>query len=156
MGVSAPLVRGEKMQISDFESNIKTDIVVVTQMAAAIDGESVDMKDYRNLAFVAALGDSGDTLAAGLYIELEIEDSEDDSTFADCADALVTNSVTGNNTGTWALVNAPAEDQLAIVTEYKGSARYVRPVVSITGTHTNGCPISIVAHRWGKRTLPVS
>ena len=140
----------------DFENNLKHDLVFVTQMADDLDGSSVDMKDYRHLAFYACFGDSGDTLASGLYIELEVEDSPDDSSFTDCADALITNSVTGNNTGTFALINAPAEDQCIKMCEYKGAARYVRPVVSITGTHTNGCPVSIMAVRSGYQQKPVT
>jgi len=140
----------------DFENNIKHDAVLIAQTADDLDGDSVDMKDYKYLAFYANVGNSGDTLSGSVYIELEVEDSPDDSSFTDCADAKITNAVTGNNTGTFAVINAPAEDSTIYMCEYKGSARYVRPVVSITGTHTNGCPISITAMRSGLRNLPVS
>lgn len=141
----------------DFENNLKHDLVVVPVVVTAdANGASVDMQEYRHLAFYAIVGDSGDTLSGSVYIELELEDSADDSTFADCADALVTNTVTGNNTGTFKKIDDPGEDQIIAMCEYKGSARYVRPVINVTGTHTNGTPITIMALRSGLRQVPVS
>lgn len=142
--------------LRDFENNIKHDQVVDPVLAADADGASVDMQGYRKVAFYALVGESGDTLGAGLYLELELEDSDDNSTFADCADADITNSVTGNNTGTFAKVDAAAEDDAVFMCEYLGNKRYVRPVVSITGTHTNGMPIGILALRSGDSSLPVT
>ena len=141
----------------DFENNLKHDLVVETAaITADTDGASVDMKDYSHVAFYALVGQSGDTLSGSVYIELELEESDDDSTFSDCADADVTNTVTGNNTGTFAKIDAAAEDQAIYMCEYKGSKRYVRPVVNVSGTHSNGTPIGIMAVRSGHDTLPVS
>lgn len=141
----------------DFENNLKHDLVVVPAVITAdANGASVDMAEYRHLAFYALVGNSGDTLSGSVYIELEVEDSADDSSFADCADALVTNTVTGTTTGTFLVANLPAEDQIIAMCEYKGSARYVRPVINVTGSHTNGTPIAIMAVRTGLRNLPVS
>ncbi len=141
----------------DFENNLKHDLVVETAVITAdTDGASVDMQEYRYLAFYATVGESGDTLSGSVYIELELEESNDDSSFTDCADADVTNTVSGNNTGTFAKIDAAAEDQAIYMCEYKGSKRYVRPVVNVTGTHSNGTPIGIMAVRAGYSQLPVS
>jgi len=143
--------------IRDFESNFKYDQVVDPVVVTAdADGSSVDLLGYSGVTFLAAVGESGDTLSTSVYIELEVEDSADDSTFADCADALVTNSVTGNNTGTFAVINAAAEDDAVYATTYKGPKRYVRPVINVSGTHSNGTPIGIIAIRFGAATKAVS
>jgi hypothetical protein len=143
--------------LRDFESNLKHDqLVDPVVLTASADGASIDMKDYRHAAFYALVGESGDTLSGSVYLELELEHSDDDSTFADCTDAMVTNSVTGNNTGTFGKVDAAAEDDALFMAEYKGNKRYVRPVISLTGTHTNGVPVAIVALRSGDQTLPVT
>jgi hypothetical protein len=140
----------------DFENNMKFDQVLDPDMAADANGSSVDLLGYEGVTFLALVGESGDTLGAGVYIELEVEDSADNSTFADCADTVITNAVTGNNTGTFAKIDAAAEDDAVYATTYSGSARYVRPVVNITGTHTNGTPLGIVAVRFGADRKPVS
>lgn len=143
--------------MQSFENNLKHDLVVETQTATAdIDGDSVDMAEYKHLAFYACIGESGDTLSGTVYIELEVEDSADDSTFADCTDAKVTNSVTGNNTGTFAKIDAAAEDQTIYMCEYKGAERYVRPVVNVSGTHSSGTPVAVMAVRSGHRALPIA
>lgn len=141
----------------DFENNLKHDQVLdPVVLTDSVNGGSIDMKDYRHCVFYALIGESGDTLSESVYVELELEDSDDDSTFADCADALVTNSVTGNNTGTFGKIDAAAEDDTLYMTEYKGAKRYVRPVVSLTGTHTNGIPVAIMALRSGDQSMPVT
>jgi len=143
--------------LRDFENNLKHDqLMDPVVLSASADGASVDMQGYRSVAFYALIGESGDTLSSSVYLELELEDSPDDSSFTDCVDAVVTNTVTGNNTGTFAKIDAAAEDDVIKVAEYKGSARYVRPVVSLTGTHTNGIPVAVMALRAGDGSLPVT
>jgi len=143
--------------IRDFENNIKiTQVVDPVVITADANGASVDLLDYEGVTFVAAIGESGDTLSGTVYVELEVEDSSDDSTFADCADTEITNSVTGNNTGTFAKIDAAAEDDAFYETTYKGSNRYVRPVINVSGTHSNGTPIAILAFRFGAARKPVS
>lgn len=142
----------ERDIIADFAFD-QVMVPVLTAPTIDADGLSVDMKGYDRCTFVASLGDSGDTLAAGLYVELEVEESDDDSSFTDVPDADLQGFVAGNNDGCFAYVDAPAEDQTVFVATYKGSSRYVRPVLNVTGTHTNGIPISIVAIRHAKHGL---
>lgn len=125
-------------------------VVTAEVLTADTDGSSVDMVDYDACTFLAMVGVSGDTLSGSVYIELEVEESVDDSSFTDVADADLTDYVAGTNDGTFALINDPAEDDVLAKTTYIGSKRYVRPVVNVTGTHTNGTPISIIAIRHAK------
>ena len=75
---------------------------------------------------------------------------------ADAADADVQGYVSGTNDGCFAVIDAAAEDDAAYACTYRGSARYVRPVINVSGTHNNGTPIGIIAIRHGAETLPVS
>lgn len=142
----------------DPENNLPETLSVVPSVHTAdADGSSVDLKDYDGgVVFYALLGDSGDTLSGSVYVELEVEESDDDSSFTDVADSDLTTTVTGTNNGTFGVINAPAEDQAVFTTRYKGSKRYVRPVVNVTGTHTNGIPVGILALRLGAKNKPVS
>lgn len=104
---------------------------------------SVDMKGYDEVMFLVNIGESGDTLSASVKIELEVEESDDNSTFTDVADADLVNYVAGTNDGCFGVIDAAAEDDAIFITAYRGDARYVRVVLNLTGTHSNGTPISV-------------
>lgn len=114
------------------------------------------MRDYTSVMFIANVGESGDTLSGSVYLELEVEDSADNTTFADAVDADVKDTVTGTNTGTFALVDDATEDDAVYSCEYTGTERYVRPVINLTGTHTNGIPVSIIAIQTGYKYPPIT
>ncbi len=142
--------------IKDFASNIDDNASLLAQTLTA-DGtsSSIDMQQYRNCAMLFVIGNSGDTLSGSVFMELEIQVSDDNSTFTAAPDVDVKNTVTGTNTGTVALINAPTEDSLTVWGEYTGSSRYVRAVVNLTGTHSNGTPVSVVGFRTNPNELPV-
>jgi hypothetical protein len=102
------------------------------------DGSSADLKGARRALVLAAVGDSGDTLSGTVKIELEVEESDDNSVFTDVADSDLGEYVNGTNDGCFALIDQPTEDSKLFVTEYKGSKRYVRVVANFTGSHPVG------------------
>lgn len=106
---------------------------------------AVDMKGFGDLLMNVNVGASGDTLSGSVYILLELEHSDDNVTFEDCANSDLTNYVTGLNTGTFAKIDDAAEDNLPYFVGYKGNKRYVRVVLNLVGTHTNGTPLSVTA-----------
>lgn len=143
--------------IRDFENNLKhTQVLDPAAVTADVNCASVDLLGYGSCAFYVLVGESGDTLSESVKIELEIEDSDDNSTFADAADTDITNTVSGTNDGCFAVIDAAAEDDAVYMTEYRGSSRYARVVVNVTGTHSNGTPIGVLAVRGQPQTMPVS
>jgi hypothetical protein len=112
---------------------------------ADADGATIDRQGAEDLTFTALVGASGDTLSGSVYVLLEVEHSDDGSTWADCANADLTNTVTGATTGTFAKIDDPAEDDAVFKVGYIGGKRYVRVVQNLVGTHTNGIPIGVVA-----------
>jgi hypothetical protein len=141
--------------IQDLEGIVDVSQVVDPAVVTAdVNGASVDLLGYEGVMFLVSVGQSGDTLSGSVKVELEVEESADDSTFDDAEDADLSTSVTGTNPGTFGLIDDAAEDDAVYVTSYKGDGtkkRYVRPVINVTGTHTNGIPIGIVAVRYGKK-----
>lgn len=115
---------------------------------------SVNMAGFNALTLVANIGVSGDTLSGSVKIELEVQESSNNSTWTAAANASLSSSVTGTNTGTFALIDDPAEDDTLYTVQYLGTAQYVRVVANLTGTHTNGTPISVTAIQGGERYLP--
>ena len=115
----------------------------------------VDMAGFRDVTALVSVGESGDTLSGTVYVELEMQESDDDSTYTACADADITNAVTGStNTGTFALIDAAAEDDAVYASMYLGSKQYVKVNINVTGTHTNGIPVGVLAVQSGENYLP--
>jgi len=106
--------------------------------------------------FVVQIGISGDTLSGSVYAEIEVEESDDDATYTDVADADLTNYVTGTNTGTICKIDDAAEDPAIHGTSYIGDARYVRSVVNLTGTHTNGIEVAVAVVLGHAHNTPVN
>ena len=117
---------------------------------------SMDLRDAESAALLFFVGDSPDTLSGTNKIELEVQESDDNTTFTAVANADLTNYVTATNVGTAALIDAPSEDSLAVIVGYKGYKRYIRGVVNVSGTHSTGTTIGVIGLRGGNHTQPVN
>ncbi|WP_435007993.1 hypothetical protein P12x_005260 [Tundrisphaera lichenicola] len=117
---------------------------------------ALDLQDCDDATLLFHLGDSADTLSGTNKIELEVEESDDNSSWSDVANADLTNYVTATNTGTAALIDAPTEDQLVVAVGYKGTKRYIRGVLNFSGTHSTGTPIGVLGLRGRNRAQPVN
>ena len=133
--------------------NIAQIIDPVTVTADA-NSSTIDLAEFGIASIVTLVGESGDTLSGSVMIELEVQDSPDDSVWTACADTDITDAVTGTNTGTYAVIDAAAEDDAVFSTQYIGDKRYCRTVVNVTGTHSNGTPIGAVAMKSGGNYRP--
>lgn len=122
-------------------------------MTATKTGAGADKRGFRGTLHVISIGDSGDTLSGSVYFTVKIEDSDDDSTYA----AAVTADVIGQTltAGVMDTIDAPTEDSKNILVQYVGASRYSRIVLTITGTHTSGTPVSIMALNTGSSHLPI-
>ena len=124
------------------------------------DGTGVDLLGYEHATLVASFGAEGDTLATGLYIEVNVEESDSLSTgYSDVADADLSTSVTSTSgaTGCFCLCNAVGEAAGDIyATTYLGSKRYIRATYVAGGTHSTGTIGGCLVIRHGAKTLPAT
>lgn len=97
-------------------------------------GVGVDLRGYDAALAVFQCGISGDTLSGTVKLQAALEESADNTTFTAVAAADLE--------GSFALIDDPAEDDVIQVVGYMGSKRYLRVLVTFTGTHTVGTPIS--------------
>ncbi|WP_337187579.1 hypothetical protein [Phenylobacterium sp.] len=117
----------------------------------------MDLRDADSAALLFTVGANGDTLSGSVYIELEVEESDDNSTWNDVANLDLTNYATGTtNTGTAAKIVANAGAANSYLVGYKGNKRYIRGVVNITGTHTTGTPVGVVGLRGNNHYQPAN
>jgi hypothetical protein len=117
----------------------------------------IDMQGYQELLAIVHVGLSADTLNSTNKIYLELQHSDvSGSGYAACADADIINPITGATTGTFALIDASTEDELAYFTAYKGNKRYIKVNVNFEGTHSTGTPIGITAIKGAAAAMPVN
>lgn len=114
---------------------------------------AIDLAGFRDVTVAVLVGESGDSLSGSVKVELEMQESDDDSTYTACADANITNAVTGTNTGTFGVIDAAADDDAVYVSKYLGTKQYVKVVANLTGTHTNGIPLGAIAVKSGENYL---
>lgn len=110
-------------------------------------GLTIDTLGYESCDMVFHFGVSGDTLSGSVKMQASLEDSPDNSTWTAVAAAGLQGSLS--------LIDAAAEDEVVQSVGYIGTQRYVRHLITFTGTHTNGCPISAVAVLGHARHQPV-
>lgn len=92
------------------------------------------------------VGESGDTLSGSVYLTLVLQHSTDNSNWSDVTDAEYavdgTNSAFDASDGSFAVIDAAAEDDVLCSISYIGPNRYSRVNIELTGTHSNGIPVS--------------
>ena len=126
----------------DFGNDAVVHSITAATLTGDANGTSADLKEYDGALIVVNVGNSGDTLSGSVKIELEVETSDNNSAWSDAADADLSSSVSGTNTGTFAVIDAGSEDSTTFTTAYLGRERYVRVVANLTGTHSNGTPVA--------------
>jgi len=137
--------------------NTSTQTLILPPAVTNADADltAANQAGFRAVTFQVSVGASADSLSGTNKIELELEESDaSGSGYTDCADADITNSVTGTNTGTFAVVAATDEDDTLYTASYLGSKQYVRVVLNFSGTHTTGTPIGVTAVQSGENYLP--
>lgn len=138
----------------DLYSNIKATQVAVPAVATNnVTSSAIDMQGYDSLCVIFDIGNSGDTLSGSVLWTLSLTECDTSGgSYTDVADSDVL-TPTGTNDY---VIDAPAEDSLAVKFGYKGNKRFVKAVATKTGTHTNGTPIGIVAIQGKPGIAPVA
>lgn len=137
--------------MKDLYNNVKvTQVEIPAVKTATATSDTIDMQGFESLAVVFNVGNSADTLSGSVYWTLSLTESDDDSSYtAVSADDL-------HNSAATYVIDAPAEDSLAVKFGYKGNKRYVRAVATATGSHSSGTPIGIVAVQGHAAVAPVA
>lgn len=131
--------------IKDVKRKIKLVSTIVPLLRTAdVNGVGVDTQESIGVGLVAHVGATADTLSGSVYLALQVEHSDDNSTFVACADADIDSAVAGATTGTFAKLAAPADASNIYKCNYVGQKRYVRVVGNLVGTFSVG--INFGAH----------
>ncbi len=138
------------------------DPIVGNNDAEGLPAAGLDTRGFDSVELIALLGLSGDTLSGSVKVDVIIEDSDDDTTYAPVTDTnLVLVGSDGvaaapDSSGIVATIDDAAEDEIKIRVGYIGPKRYVQLKFDFTGTHTNGIPIAMLGILSHAHLVPTS
>lgn len=129
------------MTTRDLVSDIKvTQAFVNANRTATTTSDAIDTQGFGSAAVVFDIGNSADTLSGTVFWTLSLTECDTSGgTYTAVAAADIVSGV-----ATY-VIDAPAEDSIAVKVGYIGTKRYIKGVATATGTHTNGTPIGIIS-----------
>lgn len=132
--------------MKDLSNNIVPVVSIINAVkTAAANGTGVDLQGYEGATVIVDVGAEGDTLSSSVHFEISLEESDDNSTFTDVAQAGIidgTISAGGIFLKLDGTTNGdPGTTGGIFRVGYVGGKRYIRVVLAKTGTHSNGTPI---------------
>ncbi|MGV8996392.1 MAG: hypothetical protein ACOH12_05550 [Parvibaculaceae bacterium] len=142
--------------MKDIHSKIKTvQTLDPANTTAARSSAPVDRQGFESVEHVVMFGASADTLSGAKKFDVRLEASEDGTTWANVTDAKAVNGGPVDANGYFATVSAAGLAQKEYRIGYVGNARYSRVSLVLTGTHTNGTPVSALAVLGAAHVKPV-
>lgn len=138
--------------MKDLSNNINPAVSIINAVkTAAANGTGVDLQGYESATVLVDVGAEGDTLSSSVYFELSLEESDDDSTYTDVAQASIVDGTISSG-GIFLKLDGTAggnPDTAGGIFRvgYVGNSRYIRVVIAKTGTHSSGTPIGAMIVR---------
>lgn len=138
--------------MKDLSNNINPAVSIINAVkTAAANGTGVDLQGYESATVLVDVGAEGDTLSSSVYFEISLEESDDDSTYTDVAQASIVDGTISSG-GIFLKLDGTAggnPDTAGGIFRvgYVGNSRYIRVVIAKTGTHSSGTPIGAMIVR---------
>ena len=131
----------------------KVGLAPVETQSANVNGLSFDKvanPGFESVMHVVNVGDAGDTWDGANYVDLVLQESDDDSVWNDVAnDDMETYDPADKGTDGEGIFkrldDSATDDEQAYHVGYKGNKRYSRVRLEFTGTHSTGSPFSAMA-----------
>ena len=141
--------------------DLKNNIGVVQSLAPAArdadaNGTGVDLQGFESATIVIDMGAEGITLSSTNKIEIELEHSDDNSTFTDVTSSADVIGATPDSNGVIATFDDVAEAPAVSKVGYIGGKRYIRAVANFSGTHGTATPMAVSVIKGHARSNPVS
>ena len=138
--------------MQDLSNNINPAVSIINAVkTAAANGTGVDLQGYERATVLVDVGAEGDTLSSSVHFEISLEESDDDSTYTDVAQASIVDGTIASDGIFLKLDGTTGGDPDTaggiFRVGYVGNKRYIRVVIAKTGTHSNGTPIGAMVIR---------
>ena len=132
--------------MKDMSNSVATAVSIKNAVkTSAENGTGVDLQGYESATVFVDVGAEGDTLSSSVHFEISLEHSDDNSSYADVAQAdIVDGTISGS--GIWLKLDGTAGGNPDTAGDifrvgYRGGKRYIRVVLAKTETHSTGTPI---------------
>ena len=142
--------------MKDLSNNISPAVSLAAAVrSAAANGTGVDLQGYESATVLVDVGAEGDTLSSSVHFEISLEESDDDSTYTDVAQASIIDGTIASG-GIFLKLDGttggdPDTTGGIFRVGYVGNKRYIRVVIAKTGTHSTGTPIGAMVVRGSAR-----
>ena len=142
--------------MKDLSNNISPAVSLPAAVrTAAANGTGVDLQGYESATVLVDVGAEGDTLSSSVHFEVSLEESDDNSTFTDVAQASIIDGTIASG-GIFLKLDGttggdPDTTGGIFRVGYVGNKRYIRVVLAKTGSHSNGTPIGAMVVRGSAR-----
>jgi len=116
----------------------------------------VDSNGFSAVTHVVNVGAPGITYSSSNKVEIELEHSDDNSTFTDVtSNTDVVGGTVGTN-GLWQTIDANGDCNAVYAIGYVGGKRYSRVVLNYSGTHGTGTVFGVVGVKGRPLSGPTS
>ena len=105
---------------------------------------AVDSQGFSSIVHVVNVGANGITFSTSNKVDIELEHSDDNSTFTDVTSNTDVTGGTVDSNGVFQTIDANADCNKAYAIGYVGGKRYSRVVLNFSGTHGTGTSFAVV------------
>lgn len=141
------------MAIYDGKSGIAIDESLNAIVKAAdTDCTGVDSQGFSAVTHVVNVGAPGITFSTSNKVDIELEDSDDNSSFSNVTANTSVVGGTVDSNGVWQTIDADGDCNAVYAIGYTGGKRYSRVVLNFSGTHGTGTIFGVT----GVKGIPIS
>jgi len=140
--------------MKDMHSFMMAEVAIAAAVYSADEeGAAIDKVGFEGVEFLLNAGAGGITFSGTNKVEVVVEDSADNVTYAVVEDADILGATVAAGGIVKAFVAAHATGA-AYRFGYKGDKRYVRATLDFSGTHGSGTPFALTALKFNGHSNP--
>ena len=129
----------------DLKNNIElVECLNAIVKAADTNAAGIDTQGFNSSMAIVNVGAPGVTFSTTHKVDIRLQDSSDNSTFADVTDNNYVTGGTVDGTGIWQTIDADGDCNAVYGIGYVGPERYYRVVLDFSGTHGTGTVFGVV------------
>jgi hypothetical protein len=129
----------------DLKNNIElVECLNAIVKAADTNAAGIDTQGFNSSMAIVNVGAPGVTFSTTHKVDIRLQDSSDNSTFADVTDNNYVTGGTVGGTGIWQTIDADGDCNAVYGLGYVGPERYYRVVLDFSGTHGTGTVFGVV------------
>jgi hypothetical protein len=129
----------------DLKNNIElVECLNAIVKAADTNAAGIDTQGFNSSMAIVNVGAPGVTFSTTHKVDIRLQDSSDNSTFADVTDNNYVTGGTVSGTGIWQTIDADGDCNAVYGLGYVGPERYYRVVLDFSGTHGTGTVFGVV------------